>query len=148
MSVVYMTRDLSPRGVLSVFHALGATLSGNVAVKVHSGEGGNQNFIRPPFWQEILSEVGGTVVECNTAYEGRRETTEKHMALLADHGWSLLYPTELLDAEEDMILPIPKGRIIKQNYVGAGIKKYDSALVLSHFKGHPMGGFGGALKQL
>ena len=148
MSVVYMTRDLSPRGVLSVFHALGATLSGNVAVKVHSGEKGNQNFIRPEFWQEILSEVGGTVVECNTAYEGRRETTEKHMALLADHGWSLLYPTELLDAEEEMILPIPKGRIIKQNYVGAGIKKYDSALVLSHFKGHPMGGFGGALKQL
>ena len=149
MSLVYMTRDLSPRGVMAVYRALGCELGGRVAVKVHSGEGGNQNFIRPEFWQEIVGLVGGTVVECNTAYEGRRETTEKHLALLRDHGWSLLFPTELLDGEgEDLVLSVPEGRVIQKNYVGAGLAKYDSALVLSHFKGHPMGGFGGALKQL
>ena len=149
MSVVYMTRDLSPRGVLSVYRALGVSLSGNVCVKVHSGEGGNQNFIRPPFWQEILSEVGGTVVECNTAYNGTRNTTERHIKTLADHGWSKYFKVDLLDAAgPDLELPIPNGKVIQKNYVGKDIVNYDSMLVLSHFKGHPMGGYGGAIKQL
>lgn len=146
---VYFTREITPEAVLRLYEALGVTLGGNIAIKVHSGEVGNQNFIRPQFWQQIIGRTGGTVVECNTAYEGARNTTEKHIKTLKTHGWSDFYPVELLDGEgEDLVLPIAKGKIIEQNFVGGGIVKYDNVLVLSHFKGHPMGGFGGALKQL
>ena len=128
---------------------LGAELGGKVAIKLHSGEKGNQNFLGPDFWRPIIDRVGGTVVECNTAYKGERDTTEKHLKLMSYHGWDKYFPVEILDGiEEDLVLPIPNGKVIKENYVGRGIEKYDSMLVLSHFKGHPMGGFGGAVKQL
>ena len=132
-----------------MYHTVGGNLTGRVAIKVHSGEPGNQNFLKPELWRPVIDEVGGTVVECNTAYDGERNTTERHVKVLKKHGWSEVFKTELLDAEgPDVVLDIPKGKVIKKNYVGKGIADYDSALVLSHFKGHPMGGFGGALKQL
>ena len=148
-SIVYFSKTITPEKVLEMYGLLGKELSGRVAIKLHSGEKGNQNFIRPEFWKNIIEHVGGTVVECNTAYEGARNTTERHRRLLADHGWSKYFKVDLLDAEgPDKILEIPDGRIIKKNYVGKDIENYDSMLVLSHFKGHPMGGYGGAIKQL
>lgn len=149
MSKVYFTEHISSESVLNLYKALGVELQGNVAVKVHSGEKGNQNFLRPDFWKEIVDCVGGTVVECNTAYEGARNTTERHLQALEEHGWSEMFNVDLLDAEgPDLVLDIPEGKKIKKNYVGKNIKNYDSMLVLSHFKGHPMGGYGGAIKQL
>ena len=146
---VYFSSKITPEQVLSMYRTVGGNLTGKVAVKVHSGEPGNQNFLKPELWRPVIDEVGGTVVECNTAYDGERNTTERHVKVLKKHGWSEVFKTELLDAEgPDVVLDIPKGKVIKKNYVGKGIADYDSALVLSHFKGHPMGGFGGALKQL
>ena len=146
---VYFSRTITGDKVLALFKLLGKELPGKVAVKVHSGEKGNQNFLRPDFWRPVIDHVQGTVVECNTAYQGERNTTEKHKQLIAYHGWSKCFPVDLLDAEgPDLKLEIPEGKVIKENYVGKNIQNYDSMLVLSHFKGHPMGGFGGALKQL
>ena len=148
-SKVYFSREITPEKVLALYEMLGAELPGKVAIKLHSGEKGNQNFLGPDFWRPIIDRVGGTVVECNTAYKGERDTTEKHLALMSYHGWDKYFPVEILDGEApDLVLPIPNGKVIKENYVGRGIEKYDSMLVLSHFKGHPMGGFGGAIKQL
>jgi uncharacterized Fe-S center protein len=148
-ATVYFSRSIRPEKVLELYKLAGKELTGNVAVKVHSGEKGNQNFLKPEFWKPVIDHVGGTVVECNTAYEGERETTEKHRKLFAYHGWLDHYKVDLLDAEgPDLELPIPSGKVIKKNFVGKDIVNYDSMLVLSHFKGHPMGGFGGALKQL
>ena len=148
-ATVYFSRTITPEKVLELFKLLDKKLPGNVAIKVHSGEKGNQNFLRPEFWKPVVEYVGGTVVECNTAYEGQRNTTEKHLKLIADHGWTLHFPIDILDAEgPDLELEIPYGKKIKKNYVGKDIVNYDSMLVLSHFKGHPMGGYGGALKQL
>ena len=148
-SNVYFSRDISPETVLKLYKKLGKALQGNVAIKVHSGEPGNQNFLRPDFWKPVIDHVGGTVVECNTAYEGGRDTAERHMQTFKDHGWTGLFPVDLLDAKgPDMVLDIPSGKRIQKNYVGRDIAAYDSALILSHFKGHPMGGYGGALKQL
>ena len=148
-SIVYFTREITPEAVVRLYEKLGVKLEGKIAIKVHSGEVGNQNFIRPEFWQPIISHVGGVVTECNTAYPGQRETTEKHIKTLKRHGWSDYYETEILDGErEDLELAIPKGRVIKKNFVGGGLAEYSSVLVLSHFKGHPSGGYGGALKQL
>ena len=148
-SKVYFTREISPEAVLKMYKLLGKELSGNVAIKVHSGEVGNQNFLRPPFWKPVVDYVGGTVVECNTAYDGERDTTEKHLKAIEKHGWNDFFSFDLLDAEgPDLVLDIPNGEVIKKNYVGKNLKKYDSMLVLSHFKGHPMGGYGGAIKQL
>ena len=148
-SKVYFSRTITPEKVLELYELLGKKLEGKVAIKLHSGEPGNQNFLRPDFWKPIIDSVGGTVVECNTAYEGERNTTEKHLKTIEKHGWSTVFPFDLMDAEgPDMELDIPNGKIIKKNYVGKNLKNYDSMLVLSHFKGHPMGGFGGALKQL
>ncbi|MBQ3082124.1 MAG: DUF362 domain-containing protein [Clostridia bacterium] len=146
---VYFTKDISPEKVAALFDSVGKDLKGRVAIKVHSGEKGNQNFLKPSFWKPVIDKVGGTVVECNTAYEGERDTAEKHKRLLTDHGWDALYKTRILDdSSPDTVLDIPGGKVIKKNYVGNGINDYDSMLVLSHFKGHPMGGFGGAIKQL
>ena len=146
---VYFSRTITPEKVLELYRMLGKDLPGKVAVKVHSGEKGNQNFLQPLFWKPIINAVGGTVVECNTAYEGERNTTEKHLRLFEEHGWTALYDVDLLDAEgPDLRLSIPNGKVIKENYVGKSIVNYDSMLVLSHFKGHPMGGYGGAIKQL
>ena len=149
MEKVFFSRTITPEKVLELYRLLEKELPGKVAVKVHSGEVGNQNFIRPDFWKPIMDEINGTVVECNTAYKGERNTTKKHLKTLEVHGWNMYFDTEILDAEgPDKVLEIPNGEIIKKNYVGKGIEKYDSMLVLSHFKGHPMGGYGGALKQL
>ena len=148
-SKVYFSKEITPQSVLALYKKLGKDLTGNIAIKVHSGEEGNQNFLRPEFWKDIVAHVGGTIVECNTAYEGARNTTERHRALIKKHGWSDLFPVDLLDAQgPDLELAIPDGRRIKKNFVGKDIQNYDSALILSHFKGHPMGGYGGALKQL
>ena len=148
-ATVYFSRTITPEKVLELYKLAGKELPGKVAVKVHSGEKGNQNFLRPDFWKNVIDYVGGTVVECNTAYEGARNTTERHRKLFADHGWLKYFPVDLLDAEgPDLELPIPGGKVIKKNFVGKDIVNYDSMLVLSHFKGHPMGGYGGALKQL
>ena len=148
-STVYFSCTITPDAVLRLYKLVGKELPGKVAVKVHSGEKGNQNFLHPDFWKEIIDYVGGTVVECNTAYEGARNTTPKHLALLEDHGWNRYFTVDLLDAQgPDLELPIPDGKVIHKNFVGKDIANYDSMLVLSHFKGHPMGGYGGALKQL
>ena len=149
MSKVYFSKTITPEKVAQLYELVGKKLPGKVAVKVHSGEKGNQNFLRPDFWKTIIDQVGGTVVECNTAYDGERNVTERHVRLMADHGWSKYFPVDLLDAEgPDKVLDIPNGKVIQKNYVGKDIEAYDSMLVLSHFKGHPMGGYGGAIKQL
>ena len=146
---VYFSREITPEKVAELYRLVGKPLPGKVAVKLHSGEQGNQNFLRPEFWRPIIEDVRGTVVECNTAYEGQRNTTAKHIKLIKTHGWDKYFQVDLLDAEgPDLELEIPDGKVIKKNYVGKNIEKYDSMLVLSHFKGHPMGGYGGALKQL
>lgn len=149
MAKVYFSREITSEMVLELYSLTGKELCGRVAVKVHSGEKGNQNFLKPDFWKPMIDHVGGTVVECNTAYEGARNTTEKHLELIKYHGWTDLFPFDLLDAEgPDLELDIPNGKVIKKNYIGKNAANYDSMLVLSHFKGHPMGGYGGAIKQL
>ena len=146
---VYFSKTITGDKVLELYNLLGVSLPGKVAVKVHSGEEGNQNFLRPEFWKPMVDAVNGTVVECTTAYEGSRNTTKKHMATLGKHGWSTSFPVDLLDAQgPDLELAIPNGKKIQKNFVGKDIVNYDSMLVLSHFKGHPMGGYGGAIKQL
>lgn len=148
-SKVLFTRTISPEMVLTMYEKLGKELSGHIAIKLHSGEEGNQNFLTPEFWAPIIRHLGGTVVECNTAYEGSRNTTEKHLKTIEKHGWSRYFNVDLLDAEgPDLVLDIPDGKVIQKNYVGKDIANYNGMLVLSHFKGHPMGGYGGALKQL
>lgn len=146
---VYFSKEITPQNVVNIFKKLDKELPGKIAVKVHSGESGNQNYLHPEFMKPIIEYVKGTVVECNTAYEGSRNTTEKHTKLMEEHGWSKFFDVDIMDAEgNDKILEIPNGKIINKNYVGKNIDNYDSMLVLSHFKGHPMGGYGGALKQL
>ena len=146
---VYFSRTITPEKVTELFNMVDKQLPGKVAIKVHSGEKGNQNFLKPDFWKPIIDQVGGTVVECNTAYEGQRNVTERHVKLLQDHGWSKYFPVDLLDAQgPNKVLDIPNGKVIQKNYVGKDLEAYDSMLVLSHFKGHPMGGYGGAIKQL
>ena len=148
-ATVYFSRTITPEKVLELYQMIGKTLPGKIAVKLHSGEKGNQNFLGPDFWKPVSDFVDGTVVECNTAYEGERNTTEKHKKLLEEHGWNRYFTVDLLDAEgPDLKLEYPEGKVIRENYVGKDIVNYDSMLVLSHFKGHPMGGYGGALKQL
>ena len=148
-SKVYFIKDITPENIIKAYEAVGKKLEGKVAVKMHSGEQGNQNYLRPEFVQDVVKHVNGTVVECNTAYEGARNSTEKHRKLVEEHEWNKYFPFDLLDAEgPDMELDIPNGKILKKNYVGKNLANYDSLLVLSHFKGHAMGGYGGALKQL
>ncbi len=148
-SRVYFIREITPENIIKAYEALGKNLEGNVAVKMHSGEQGNQNYLRPEFVQDVIHHVNGTVVECNTAYEGARNSTEKHKKLIEEHEWNKYFPFDLLDAEgPDMELEIPNGKVLKKNYVGKNLANYNALLVLSHFKGHAMGGYGGALKQL
>ena len=147
-SKVYYIKNITKENVIKAFKLLEKELPGKVAVKVHSGEKGNQNFLKPEFFKDIIAYVNGTVVECNTAYDGDRNETLKHEHLMEEHGWKKYFDVDIMDAKEDIVLDIPNGKVIKKNYVGANIKNYDSMLVLSHFKGHPMGGYGGALKQL
>lgn len=148
-SKVYFSRKITPEKIISMYRLLGRELSGRVAVKVHSGEAGNQNFLHPEFWKPVIDSVGGTVVECNTAYGGERNLTEKHEKLMEKHGWKKYFDVDIMDAEgPDVRIPIPDGFAIKENFLGKNIMNYDSMLVLAHFKGHPAGGYGGALKQL
>lgn len=148
-SKVYFSKTITPEKVLELYQLTGKPLEGKVAIKIHSGEVGNQNFLKPDFWKPVIDFVGGTVVECNTAYDGSRNTTAKHMKTLHEHGWSKYFDVDLMDAEgDDLELAIPNGLKIKKNFVGKTLANYDSLLVLSHFKGHPMGGYGGAIKQL
>lgn len=148
-SKVYFTKEITPEAMIKLYNTLNTKLEGNVAVKLHSGEDGNQNFLKPEFVKEMVNYVNGTVVECNTAYEGQRNTTEKHEQLMEKHGWTKYFDVDIMDSiQPDKVLEIPDGFRIKKDYVGKNIDNYDSMLVLSHFKGHPMGGYGGALKQL
>lgn len=148
-SKVYFTKTITPEKVIEMYKATGRELTGKVAAKVHSGEAGNQNFLRPEVWKPVIDFVKGTVVECNTAYDGQRNTSAKHMKLMKSHGWTEFFDVDLMDAEgPDLELEISNGLAIKKNYVGKNMANYDSMLVLAHFKGHPMGGYGGALKQL
>lgn len=145
---VYFIKDITPDNIIKAYEVVGKKLPGKVAVKMHSGEQGNQNYLRADFVKDVINYVNGTVVECNTAYQGARNTTEKYRKLIEEHEWEKYFPFDLMDAEEDMELDIPNGKILKKNYVGKNMSNYDSMLVLSHFKGHAMGGYGGALKQL
>lgn len=146
---VYFIKDITPENIIKAYDILGKILPGKVAVKMHSGEKGNKNYLKPEFVKDIVEHVNGTVVECNTAYEGARNSTEKHKQLIKEHEWDKYFPFDLLDEEgTDMELDIPNGKVLKKNYVGKKLANYDSLLVLSHFKGHAMGGYGGALKQL
>lgn len=145
---VYFTKVISEESLVEMFKILKKDLKGNIAIKVHSGEKGNQNYLKPEFLKQLIDYVGGTVVETNTAYDGTRNTTERHLKLLEEHSWSKHFNVDILDSNGDLILEIPEGKVIKKNYVGKNIEKYDSMLIISHFKGHPMGGYGGALKQL
>ncbi len=145
---VYFTKEITPEAMIRMYQAMGVELPGKVAVKLHSGEVGNQNFLRPDLMKPVIDHVKGTIVECNTAYEGKRNTTEAHLETMKLHGWADIAPVDILDAEGELELSIPEGQKIRKNYVGKSIENYDSMLVLSHFKGHPMGGFGGALKNI
>ncbi len=153
-SKVYFTKIISDDAIVRIYDEMmkneNIQLEGNVAVKLHSGEKGNQNYIHPEMVKKIVEHVNGTVVECNTAYDGARNSTKKHKELLDEHGWTKYFTVDLMDEnpEEDIELEIPNGKVIKKDIVGAHLLNYDSMLVLSHFKGHPMGGYGGALKQL
>lgn len=148
MEKVLFTKNLTSENLVKIYDELGVTLKGNVAVKLHSGEDGNQNYLKPEFVKLLIEHVNGTVVECNTAYDGARDTTEKHIQLMEKHGWSKYFTVDILDSESSMILENQNGAVIKKNIVGSNMKNYDSMLVLSHFKGHPMGGFGGAIKNI
>ena len=149
MSKVYFTKEITKESLIKIYEKLGVNLKGNIAVKLHSGEKGNQNYLRPEFVKPLVDHVNGTVVECNTAYEGARNSTEKHKQLIKEHEWDKYFKFDLLDEEgPDLELDVPNGKILKKNYVGKDLSNYDSMLVLSHFKGHAMGGYGGALKQL
>ena len=148
-SKVYFIKEITPENVIKIYEALGIKLPGKVGVKVHSGEEGNQNYLRPEFLKPMVDYINGTIVECNTAYEGERNTTEKHLKTIERHGWNSIFDVDLMDAEgPDISIPIENGYHLKEDFLGKNIKNYDSMLVVSHFKGHPMGGFGGALKQL
>ena len=148
-SKVYFTKEITPESVVKMYESLGISLPGKVAIKLHSGEKGNQNYIRPEFVRPIVEKLNATVVECNAAYGGARNTTEKHKKLIEEHHWTKYFDVDIMDEEgPDVELDIPNGKVLKKDFVGKHINKYDSMLVLSHFKGHPMGGYGGALKQL
>ena len=148
-SKVYFTKEITLESVVKMYESLGISLPGKVAIKLHSGEKGNQNYIRPEFVRPIVEKLNATVVECNAAYGGARNTTEKHKRLIEEHHWTKYFDVDIMDEEgPDVELDIPNGKVLKKDFVGKHINNYDSMLVLSHFKGHPMGGYGGALKQL
>ena len=150
---VYFTKEISSEKLIELYKKLDIKLQGNIAVKVHSGEKGNQNFLRPEFMKPLVDYLDGTIVETNTSgpeYISERNTNEKHKKLLEEHGWTKVFKkVEILDAEKpDEEIDIPNGIMLKKNYIGSKTKNYDGFLVLAHFKGHVMGGYGGALKQL
>ena len=148
MSIVYMTKEITPESLVRMYHALGISLPGSVAVKISTGEPGGRNFLQPELIRNLVQELKGTIVECNTAYEGRRNTSKAHWETMRDHGFTAIAPCDILDEEDHMPLPVTGGFHLTENYVGSHLQSYDSLLMLSHFKGHAMGGFGGALKNM
>ena len=147
-SKVYFTPEITPQALVRIYRALGAELKDSVAVKISTGEPGGHNFLNPNLIKDLVQELKGTIVECNTAYEGRRNTSEAHWHTMEEHGFTAIAPCDLLDEEGDMALPVEGGKHLRENYVGTHLKEYGSMLMLSHFKGHAMGGFGGALKNM
>ncbi|BAK44405.1 DUF362 domain-containing protein [Eggerthella sp. YY7918] len=147
-ATVYVTKDISPEGLMRAYQALNIELPGNVAVKISTGEPGGHNFLQPALIKDLVTALDGTIVECNTAYPGRRDTVEEHLKTFNEHGFTAIAPCDLMDEEGDFAIPVEGGVHLSENYVGTHLKDYDSMLVLSHFKGHAMGGFGGALKNL
>lgn len=145
---VYMTTDISPNGLMAVYKAMGHPVTGKVAVKLSTGEPGGHNFLDPKLIKDLVQSVKGTIVECNTAYGGGRANTAAHRQVAKDHGFTAIAPVDIMDADGSISLPVKKGVHLKEDLVGAHFKNYDSFLVLSHFKGHAMGGFGGALKNI
>ncbi len=148
MEKVWFIKNITPENLIKIYDQLEIPQKRNIAVKLHSGEEGNQNYLKPDFVKPLIEHVKGTVVECNTAYDGARDTTEKHIELMNKHGWSKYFKVDILDATEEMTLENKNGEMIKKNIVGKNLEQYDFMLVLSHFKGHPMGGFGGAIKNI
>ncbi len=145
---VYFTKEISSEALKKIYAALGAPLHGKIAVKISTGEPGGHNFLQPQLIRGLINDLSGTIVECNTAYEGRRNTTKSHWQTFKDHGFTDIAPCDIMDEDGDMPLPVNGGLHLKENYVGKHLGNYDSMLVLSHFKGHVMGGFGGALKNV
>lgn len=147
-SKVFFTKEITPESLIKIYEILGKELKGKVAVKISTGEPGGHNFLNPNLIKYLVSKLNGTIVECNTAYAGRRNTTEEHWKAIKEHGFLDIAKVDIMDEEGDMAIPVENGIHLKENYVGAHLKNYDSMLMLSHFKGHAMGGFGGALKNM
>ena len=145
---VYFTKEITPEAVIKMYKALGKELPGKVAVKVHSGEKGNQNYLRPEFMRPMVEAVNGTIVECNTAYNSSRRHASDHLKTAENHGFAAIAPIDIMDREGETALPVKKGKHINYALVGKNWLNYDFTVVLSHFKGHPSGGFGGALKNM
>lgn len=147
-SKVYFTSKITPESLVKIYEAVGKELTGNVAVKISTGEPGGHNFLNPNLIKDLVNKLDGTIVECNTAYAGRRNTTEEHWKTMKEHGFMDIAKTDIMDEDGDIAIPVKNGIHLKENYVGKNLQKYDSMLMLSHFKGHQMGGFGGALKNM
>lgn len=147
-SKVYFVKEINSENLIKIYEALGQNLKGNVSVKLSTGEAGGHYFLNPNLIKDLVHKVNGTIIECNTAYEGKRNTTKDHWETIKDHGFMEIAKVDIMDEEGDMPIPVKNGFHLKENYVGNHLKNYDSILVLSHFKGHAMGGFGGALKNI
>lgn len=147
-SKVYFTADISSAGLQKAFNALQTTLTGKVAVKISTGEPGGHNFLQPSLIKDLVQALKGTIVECNTTYPGRRDTTHEHWKAIEEHGFLDIAPCDIMDEDGEIALPVIGGKHLTENYVGSHLSQYNSMLVLSHFKGHAMGGFGGALKNV
>lgn len=147
-ATVYFTKEITADSLQRIYQALGVTLKGKVAVKISTGEPGGHNFLQPALIAPLVQQLGGTIVECNTAYEGRRYQTAEHWKAIEEHGFTAIAPCDIMDEEGEMAIPVENGFHLKENYVGTHLDRYDSILMLSHFKGHAMGGFGGALKNM
>ncbi len=147
-SKVYFTKEITSDSLVKMYEVLGKELSGNIAVKISTGERGNNNYLSPSLIKDLVVKLNGSIVECNTAYEGSRNTTLNHIKVIEEHGFCDISSVDILDSDGDFSIPVKNGFHLKENFVGSNISKYDSILMLSHFKGHPMGGFGGALKNM
>ena len=145
---VYFIEEITPENLVRIYEALGRKAEGRVAVKVSTGEPGGHNFLQPTLIADLVHKVGGTIVECNTAYGGGRSDTENHLKAAADHGFTSIADVDIMDADGEVALPVKGGRHLKEDFVGRNYLNYDFTVILSHFKGHAMGGFGGAIKNM
>lgn len=145
---VYFIEEITPENLVRIYEALGRKAEGRVAVKVSTGEPGDHNFLQPTLIADLVHKVGGTIVECNTAYGGGRSDTENHLKAAADHGFTSIADVDIMDADGEVALPVKGGRHLKEDFVGRNYLNYDFTVILSHFKGHAMGGFGGAIKNM